>query len=346
MDHRNNNFDLLRLFFASFVIITHSYALTGIKECDFLCQITNGQIVFSYIGLKGFFVISGYLVFQSLQRSSNIVDFYWKRVLRVFPGLFVVLLLTVILTPFVYQSDVPLLQNSSYLTYLPNNILLYRIQLAIDGVFENNPYKSTINGSLWTVQYEFTFYILLSFLFLIRRRKNEILFLLGLSVSILLAGNLFFMDTIKQHFYILSGEYFFDLGLFFASGSFLAALDIEKTKWKKELLVLFSILTLSSFFFNYFSYTALFTFPVLIILLAIHPVPYGHTILKKAGDLSYGIYIYGFPVQQTLMYFFRLNHLELIFFSLLISYLLAYFSWHLVEEKALKLKRVRPLSKA
>lgn len=107
MDTRKNNFDFLRLIFASFVIITHSYPLSGVKECDWLCQLSNGQISFSYIGLKGFFVISGYLIFQSLQRSDNIIDYFWKRVLRLFPALFIVLLLTIILTPFVYEGDVP-----------------------------------------------------------------------------------------------------------------------------------------------------------------------------------------------------------------------------------------------
>ena len=57
MDYRKNNFDFLRLILASFVIITHSYPLSGVKECDYLCQISNGQVGFSYIGVKGFFVI-------------------------------------------------------------------------------------------------------------------------------------------------------------------------------------------------------------------------------------------------------------------------------------------------
>jgi peptidoglycan/LPS O-acetylase OafA/YrhL len=128
MENRKNNFDFLRLLFASFVIITHSYPLCGIFECDWLCQITNGQVLFSYIGVKGFFVISGYLVFQSLQRSNNILDYYWKRCLRLFPALFVVLFLTVVLSPFVYESDIPFFHNKSLLTYLPNNLSIYNIQ--------------------------------------------------------------------------------------------------------------------------------------------------------------------------------------------------------------------------
>jgi len=76
---RSKSFDLLRFLFASFVIITHSYALAGTKECDLLCQATGNQMVLSYLGVIGFFIISGYLIFQSLLRSENIISYYWKR---------------------------------------------------------------------------------------------------------------------------------------------------------------------------------------------------------------------------------------------------------------------------
>jgi peptidoglycan/LPS O-acetylase OafA/YrhL len=66
-------------------------------------------------------------------------------------------------------------------------------------------------------------------------------------------------------------------------------------------------------------------------------------VTKHLGDLSYGIYIYGFPVQQTLVYYFGMDHISLIFTSLIISAMLAYLSWHLIEAPALKLKNLKPL---
>ena len=81
-----NNFDFLRLLFAVWVIITHSYPLTGQPEQDLLWKITNGQTAFSYISVRGFFAISGYLIIQSLLRSNNLMDYYWKRILRIFPA--------------------------------------------------------------------------------------------------------------------------------------------------------------------------------------------------------------------------------------------------------------------
>ena len=69
-----NNFDLLRLIFAVFVVITHSYILSG-NPNDFFWQMTK-QTTLSYIGVAGFFVISGYLIFKSFERSKNISDFF------------------------------------------------------------------------------------------------------------------------------------------------------------------------------------------------------------------------------------------------------------------------------
>lgn len=340
MDHRKNNFDFLRFIFASFVIITHSYALSGIKECDSLCELSNGQINFSYIGVKGFFVISGYLIFQSLQRSENIIDYFWKRLLRLFPALFIVLLLTILLTPFVYQGEIPFLNNTSLLTYLPNNLSLYRIQFSISGVFEKNPYKSAINGSLWTIPYEFTMYILLSFLIIFRKNKKALLIILLMSFLLLLVGNIFYLEQLGKYEYILSSKILLDLGVFFIAGSLLAAINIEKIKRKKELVILFFTIVIISIYFNFYAYTKYITLPILFIFLGLCPIPFICNIGNKIGDLSYGIYIYGFPVQQTLMYYFKLNYLELMIYSMIVSYFFAYFSWHLIEKKALKLKRL------
>lgn len=342
MGYRKNNFDFLRLIFASFVIISHSYPLSGVAECDLLCQLSDRQVGFSYIGVIGFFVISGYLVFQSLQRSENIIDYFWKRLLRLYPALFIVLLLTVILVPFVYEGNCSFFQNKSLLTYLPNNLSLYKTQTAIDGVFEKIPCKAIINGSLWTLPYEFTMYVLLSFLIIFGKKKMVMQIVLLLSFISLLIGNIFFFEYLKQFVFILRADNLLDLGVFFIAGSLLAAVNIEKIHRKKAILILFSAIVITSIYFGFYNYSKYFTLPILFIILGLHPVPYLSSIGNKIGDLSYGIYIYGFPVQQTLMYFFKLNHLSLMVFSLVISCMFAYVSWHFIEKKALKLKRIRP----
>ena len=162
-----NNFDFLRLVFALLVVIAHSYPLSGNSISNqWIYQITNGQIELSNIGLNGFFIISGYLIYQSLDRSKTIINYLWKRILRLFPALFVVLLLTVILALFLYEGPVSKVNNKDFYSYIPRNLSLYNLQYNFTGVFGKNPFPSAINGSLWTICYEFTLSILLGFLFL------------------------------------------------------------------------------------------------------------------------------------------------------------------------------------
>ena len=98
-----NNFDIIRILFAWLVIVSHSYILLGTKGCDPLCELTNHYINLSYFGVKGFITISGFLIFKSLERSPNVLDYLWKRILRIYPGLMVVLLLSVGIAYLIYD---------------------------------------------------------------------------------------------------------------------------------------------------------------------------------------------------------------------------------------------------
>lgn len=80
------------------------------------------------------------------------------------------------------------------------------------------------------------------------------------------------------------------------------------------------------------------TLPVLVILLGKSSTRYLNKVGEVIGDTSYGIYIYSFPIQQTLMYFFKLDTALLFMLSLPLSILLGYVSWHLIEKKALGYK--------
>jgi peptidoglycan/LPS O-acetylase OafA/YrhL len=164
----SNNFDFLRIMFAIFVMITYSFPLTlGIKhKNDWLGELTNSQINFSTLGLAGFFSISGYLIFESLKRSKTIGDYFRKCLLRIFPGLIVVLLITAIF--FVFLSDYSFIEY--FISIEPYCYILYNLNLitppqgTIVDVIDNNPYPDFINGSLWTIRYEFLCYVLLSLL--------------------------------------------------------------------------------------------------------------------------------------------------------------------------------------
>lgn len=139
---RQNNFNILRLIFASTVIISHSYPLTN--NAEIFQQITNGQIDLGALSVEIFFIISGYLIFISLNYSKSIPSYLWKRVLRLFPALIVMLILTILIVLFINDSSNILMQHD-FRTYVPNNITLYKVQYVINGIFENNLYPRVIN---------------------------------------------------------------------------------------------------------------------------------------------------------------------------------------------------------
>lgn len=320
------------------VVVTHSYPLAGVLTGDYLNKITHGQAEFSYLGLSGFFIISGYLCFQSLERCNTLGEYYWKRALRIYPGLFAVLLLTVVLGVFVYESGVrDYLSNMSMWMYLPANISIVKQQLTIDGIFTHNPYNSTINGSLWSLEYEVVFYIWLSVLFFFRRKARIII--VGIALTVLITSYIFFMDTIGSHKYMfLNGKLMLEFGPYFFAGVLLSLFKIEEVRNRTLLLISLALMLACAFYLNYFSPAKFFILPPLVVLIGTTSAKSIAWMMEGTGDPSYGIYIYAFPIQQTLMHFLNLSPLELMITSLPLSFMAGYASWHWIEKRCLQYK--------
>ncbi len=332
-----NNFDFLRFLFAVFVVLSHAYPLSGVDETEqWIYKITNGQIVLAQIGLAGFFVISGFFIFQSMQRSKSIFQYYKKRILRLFPALLVLLLITLVIVPFIYSGLGSILNNTTYLSYFPNNISLYGFQGVIEGVFDTNHYKA-INGSLWTIRYEFTLYIVISLLFFIKTKQKLLVFLLASAFLLCSVLYLFFIARFSGSSILgMQGYHILNLGNFFIVGSLLASLKFEKYKSNSLLFGLIVIMTLA-LYFNFYNSIKHAVFSMFIIVLGYTPIK-GIKDFGKLGDASYGIYIYSFFIQQLLMWFFKLNTINLAVYSLILSIVFGYLSWFLVEKRALKFK--------
>jgi len=291
--------------------------------------------------VKGFFVISGYLIFKSLIRSNSLFEFYKKRSLRLFPALLVVLLLTLIYVPFIYDSSsVPLLQNASFWTYLPNNLFLLNLQHSISGVFETAPKLSAINGSLWTIPYEFGMYVLVSLLFFIRSNEKLTTGLVWLAFIILTYLSFSPSNSFNDFNYILHGKSIVDFGSFFFAGAVFATLKIKINKVTNLVAVGLLIVSVTALYFHQFKYIQLLTFPYCVLVFGLNSTKYINSIGEKIGDLSYGIYLYAFPVQQSLYHFFKLTPIELMLPTILITTIFAYLSWHLIEKRALAMKTI------
>lgn len=332
-----NNFDFLRLFFASAVIISHSFPLTAREEI--FAKWSSGQFDLGALSVHIFFAISGYLIFQSLQRSKNIADYIWKRILRLYPALIAVLLITMLILPLVYDGK-NIVKELSYWSYLFNGLSLYNLQYHVAGVFENNPYPKSINGSLWTLSYEFTMYI--SFLALFAVRKNKLsLYLLLFAFSAMYLASVFRPDLLSgilKHIQINS-QNLYRLGSYFLAGALLTFVNLPRFNTTFFRCTLFVVL-LTSIFFYKFKFVAPVVLPILVISIGILQTKYISKIGLKLGDISYGMYIYGFLVQQLLLHYFNLSTYLLMVISLIITFIPAYLSWHLIESKALQYKSV------
>jgi peptidoglycan/LPS O-acetylase OafA/YrhL len=333
-----NNFDLLRILFAWFVIISHSYVLNGLGATDPLFQATNQTFLFSFIGVKGFFIISGYLIFKSMMVSRSIPEYLVKRVLRIFPALAVVLLITLAAIYFIYPNNlVPFFKNKEILAYFLGNLILFKPHFFISGIF-NGQYSAAVNGSLWTIEYEFFFYVLILLFFYVRANKNLLKILLGLTVTAFLIVRFFFYNwTLQTHFFIPL-ESLFDLGPYFLMGSLLSLFDLEKLPAKNGIaLFLLSVLILGTYI--QVGHTVVyFTLPFLVIYVGKKTSGLAAWVHTKLGDPSYGIYLYAFPLQQILIYFYKPSTFWLFVMSSIGAFVFGYFSWMLIEKKALALK--------
>ncbi len=338
--NKDNNFDFLRLFLSSLVIVSHSYPLTGNQEI--LSVNTNAQATIGDLAVNAFFALSGFLILRSLIRSKSPVDYFIKRALRLFPALFFMLLISLLVISIVYKGS-NILNEPLFFKYLPNNFLLYNVQYYVNGVFENNPYPQAINGSLWTLSYEFSMYIFVLLLYPFRKNVNILSAILLAAFSLCyyainLNPELFanFLWSIK-----LIPHLFYRLAIFFIAGCLLSLVQPEQLQKinKPYIKIVLLILLIASFAFQIFPSASPFVLSLLVILAATSYSKRLAFFPRKIGDISYGIYIYGFLVQQTLMNYFSFSILQLTILSLIITYILSYGSWHLIEKRFLQLKQ-------
>jgi len=334
-ERSENNFDFLRLVFSSAVILSHSFPLTGKNE--FFAYITNGQLGLGSLSVDIFFILSGYLIFTSLKYSKTVKNYIWKRVLRLYPALIILMLISLFIIPFFYKGD-SIFSEKDYWTYLPNNLSLYKVQYFINGIFESNPYPKAINGSLWSLSYEFTMYIVLVLLFPFKKSKYifHIILICFIASYFLYIFKPNFLSKLFNYIYLDTKE-LYRLSTYFLAGSLLYFVKFEKFNNIYTRISLLILLFLS-LYFTLFKVIA--PLPILILLIGTLKTKYISNIGEKFGDISYGVYIYGFLVQQIFMNYLNLNVIELTIYSIIITYFLAYFSWHYVEKPMQKYKNL------
>lgn len=335
MKAQSNSFDLLRLIAAMMVIYAHTYNLRGEHVHERIQNLMGSEISFGALSILIFFAISGYLVSLSWLRDPDIERFLQRRLLRLVPGVIVVTLFAVfILGP--WLTTLPLSEyfsNPLTWTYL-ENIFIYPVHYKLPGVFQDNPYPNVVNGSIWTLRLELSLYLIVILLgvtrFMYWRWMGALLaFLCMLGVYSLRYVDI--LQVIPFHrellLVVFNGIPFF-IGLFMARNP-----GSEKVSW-----LLISMCALAAAVFACHSHT----YPLATPLIAYVSIAFAYkfkTNVARYGDFSYGLYLWGFMVQQTLLHFMpTLRAVPFFFMACAGSFVFAFLSWHFVEKLSLKLK--------
>ena len=326
--HPGNNFDAIRIVAASMVLFSHHYALTGQAEPTFFGVHSLGGLAVTI-----FFVISGYLVAASWERDPNLWRFGFRRFLRIWPALTA----TIVLTAYglgAWVTELPLkeyLVHGATADYLRG--LWMQIHFVLPGVFEHNPYRLGVNGSLWTIPIEVRCYILLGMAGLLGLLKYRPVLLLGIALFLawfLARSNADLTGTV---------DYGRELSAFFLAGVALYALQTHWSRRPALWAIAFGLAFVSAWAVGWRHTALLIGLPFAVIYAGTQATPY----VRRAGrwgDPSYGIYLLAFPVQQTVILYMwpTGGFISTLVLALLITLALAYASWHLVEKQALKLK--------
>jgi peptidoglycan/LPS O-acetylase OafA/YrhL len=334
---RLSNISELRLFFALSVLVSHTIQLAGFSRYDIWRHILSSEVA-----VQGFFILSGFLVLGSYARHPRQGDFYLRRLLRIYPGYAVAVLVFLALCLTEAASHAQLPTAAQVLRYLVSNLLLLNfLQPGLDGVFSGNAYHE-INGALWTIKLEVMFYALVPLLYRIGRRWSFRTLGIGLIViGLAWRPALALIEAALGHglhpslAYQLPGQlHFFGLGVLLCDASrqrsqavgnlgvllaaVAAALAIGDGRLAAQMLLL------SSFIY------------------AITRLPQWPTPFER-HDLSYGVYLCHFPIIQLLIAFGLAGQGILVFLAttLGLASLYALASWRWIESPALRLAQAR-----
>jgi peptidoglycan/LPS O-acetylase OafA/YrhL len=340
---RENNFDAVRLIAAAAVIWGHSHPLTRTTDVGFM-----GNSVQSF-AVKVFFVISGFLIAASWLSDPSLPRYLLKRSLRIFPALTVVVALSaLVLGPAVTILPLPDYFSNGVTRAYFYNIVLYP-SYALPGVFAGLPYPGAVNGSLWSLPVEFGMYLVLpvlSFISALSRSRFTFLIITVAFCAWAIVYTRVLPAAQPVVFYGTSLSSILDTAPYFLLGGCYPVLGLEKTL--SPLIALGAIgvvLFIQPQGAALVEATLYVVAPFAILSFAMVPYPFISKV-GRWGDFSYGLYLYGFPVQQATNFFAHghLSALQNASISLPIALALAVASWHFVEKRALALKPRAPLA--
>jgi peptidoglycan/LPS O-acetylase OafA/YrhL len=337
---RPSGFDYLRLGLAVSVVIVHSVRTSYGVDSELW---TTPLRPFVRAIIPMFFALSGFLVAGSLERSKTTLTFIGLRLIRIYPALAVEVALSAFLIGMAVTAF-PLatyFQDPLFLKYLLN--VIGDIHYNLPGVFENNPVPKIVNAQLWTVPIELLCYMALTVLVLLGGVQRKIL--IPLAALVLALAHLI-LRLHADHWQLPNpGGVFGDTLLVVC---FLAGVSLylfrDKIVWSSRMFAGALIASIPLLWFVPFGdYPGVLTITYVTVYLGLTNVR--RLSLIKGADYSYGMYLYGYVIQQLFVYlaaprFWWVNLLVCV----PASALFAAFSWHFIEKPAQNLRK--PLAAA
>lgn len=298
---RSNNLSFLKFIAALLVILCHAFPLSmGEQNTDFISEYTHSTMSFGSIAVGVFFISSGYLVTKSIMKHKSTKQYLLARIKRIFPPLIVTIILSVLILG-LFASNLSIIsyfKNKQTWFYLLN-ILLIPVH-NLPGVFENNVYKSVVNGALWTLPVEFACYIFLLILYkteLLERHTKVLVTLLFISFIGIFMVNIPILMVLRN---FVEPVYLF----FIASAMYIYK---DKIKIDSKYLYLFTILYIILFVLKKGHLANVICLPYIILYISFC-LPQIHSKLASLGNYSYGMYLIGFPTQQVIAMYLQGSH--------------------------------------
>jgi peptidoglycan/LPS O-acetylase OafA/YrhL len=324
---RDNNFDALRLIFASMVVVFHVGLLSQAPALALATQVS------ATFAVQAFFVVSGFLVTMSFENSSSLVTYAKKRLRRILPAyVFVVVVAAFALSAMSTLAPADYFSHREFWRYLGFNLALSNFSApGLPGVFQSNV-ESAVNGSLWTIKIEVAFYCVVPLLVLAVRRFGmaralatvfvaSVLWKVGFGLAFANSGAEIYAKLAKQ----LPGQLSFFVG---------GAWAYYRTRAGAALPGWAAALGVLAYLF------AGGTLLDVIAPLAVTAIVYWAAVsapslprVGKHGDFSYGVYLYHFPLVQVFvaMGVFQWSPLAACLMLTLLVAAAAVVSWFLVE---------------
>ncbi|KQQ05633.1 MULTISPECIES: acyltransferase family protein [unclassified Rathayibacter] len=332
-DPRHNSINALRLGLAVLVIVAHSWPLGGYGDAPGFGGTDLGNWA-----VGGFFATSGYLITASRIRSRTLLDYLWRRFLRIYPGFLVSLLVVA----FVMAPLASLLLGAgpysvgAGLQFVLGNLALYIREFGITGMLGSIPYPGPWNGSLWSLFYEFASYLvigaLVSVVPLRGVRPCVVVLFAGLTLAAgVLATDLVPVPAVLNQMVTLVG--------YFLAG---ALVYLFRDRIPLSIPLTIAAAVVFAVVVDLGLYRVLAGLPLAYLMLALGAL----LPLQQLGathDISYGMYIYAFPVQQILALMLLgidVPTWAFILLAIACTLPLAWASWLLVERPAMRLKRL------